>query len=376
VDTFDVIVLGGGMAGASIGYELALDRGVVLLEMEATLAFHTTGRSAAMFLESYGGPAIRALTTASRGFLENPPGDALLAPLPMLHIARAGRGDAARTLHHEVTALVPDLELLGPEQVVQVQPLLRPGQVELAVLEPGAMEIDVDALHQVFVRGLRQRGGQIVSSARIVSARRDGGAWTVEDSTGRRWRAPLVVDAAGAWAEQLGQLFGAAGIGLRALRRTAFMIDAPPGVRAPMIADIDDAFYIKSDAGKLLCSPADETLQEPGDARPDEREIARAIDVINEVTVLDVRHVRSAWAGLRNFVADRAPVVGYDVSAQGFFWFAGQGGYGIQTAPALGRTGAALLRNEPIPADVAARGLTAQAIAPDRPALRPEAAAP
>src|SRR5664279_2011768 len=155
VDTFDVIVIGGGIAGASIGYELAKDRRVGLLEMEGTLAFHTTGRSAAMFLESYGGPAIRVLTCASRPFLENPPwdvDDALLTPLAMLYIASIGRGAAIRDLHREVRELVPDVELVGPEDVVGLQPLLRPGYVELALLEPGAMEIDVHALHQGFVR--------------------------------------------------------------------------------------------------------------------------------------------------------------------------------------------------------------------------------
>jgi D-arginine dehydrogenase len=376
VDSYDVIVLGGGMAGVSIGYELAADRRVLLLEMEATLAFHTTGRSAAMFLESYGGPAIRALTTASRAFLTAPaevapdlsPTAPLLSPLPMLHIARPGYGEAIRVLHREVSALVPDVTLLGPEAAARVQPLLRPEHVELAVLEPGAMEIDVHGLHQLFLAGLRRRGGQVLASAPVVSARHDG-MWVVRDPAGRTWRAPVVVDAAGAWADQVGQLFGAGGIGLRVLRRTAFMVDAPPGARAPMIADIDDAFYVKPDAGKLLCSPADEAVQEPGDARPDELEIARAIDVINEVTTLDVKHVRSAWAGLRNFVADRTPVVGYDPAVEGFFWFAAQGGYGIQTAPAMARTGAALLRGDPIPADVAARGLLAQSLAPDRSAL-------
>ncbi len=144
------------------------------------------------------------------------------------------------------------------------------------------------------------------------------------------------------------------------------MVDAPPDARAPMIADIDDAFYVKPDAGRLLCSPADETPQEPGDARADELEIARAIDVINEVTTLDVRHVRARWAGLRTFVADRCPVVGFDGEFQGLFWYAGQGGYGIQLAPALARTGAALLRGDDLPSDVADRGFTAAAISPER----------
>ncbi len=363
MDSFDVIVVGGGMAGASIGCELAADRRVLVLDMEPTLAFHTTGRSAAMFLESYGGPAIRALTTASRAFLVE---QGLLTPLSLLHVARPGRAAAITDLHAAVRPLVPDVQLLEPDGAEDLQPLLRREAIELALLEPGAMEIDVHGLHQLFVHGLRARGGAVATSAAVTSVARRGGAWTVDDAGGRSWQAPVVVNAAGAWADAVAGRFGAAAAGLRALRRTAFMVDAPPGCRAPMIADIDDAFYLKPDAGRVLCSPADETPQAPGDARPDELEIARALEVINEVTRLDARRVRSAWAGLRNFVPDRSPVVGADPAIDGFFWFAAQGGYGIQTAPALARTGAALVRGEPVPADVAGRGLTAGAIAPGR----------
>ena len=233
------------------------------------------------------------------------------------------------------------------------------------------MEIDVHGLHQGYVRGLRARGASTVVGAAVGAATRSNGVWTVTMTDGRTVEAGVVVNAAGAWADRVAGCFGAAPVGLRALRRTAFMVDAPAGAAAPMIADIDDAFYVKPDAGKLLCSPADETPQEPGDARPDEVEIARAIDAINEVTTLDVRHVRSSWAGLRNFVADRNPVVGFDPAVEGFFWFAAQGGYGIQTAPALSRTGAALLRGEPLPGDVAERGLNAADLSPDRAILRP-----
>jgi D-arginine dehydrogenase len=375
VDSFDVIVIGGGIAGVSIGYELATDRRVGLLEMEETLAFHTTGRSAAMFLESYGGPAIRALTTASRSFLANPPRDvqgALLTSLAMLHIAPAGRGAAIRDLHRQVSVLVPEVELVGPDDVIGLQPLLRPGYVELALLEPGAMEIDVHALHQGFLRGLRRSKGEIAVSSAVHAAQRSGGSWIIADVRGRTWRAPVVVNAAGAWADRVARLFGARPVGLRALRRTAFTIDAPAEFdmgRTPMIADIDDTFYVKPDSHRFLCSPADETPQEPGDARPDELEIARALDAIGEATTLDACHVRSSWAGLRSFVADRTPVVGYDRSVDGFFWFAAQGGYGIQTAPALARTGAALLRGQPVPDDVARRGLAAAQLAPDRPGV-------
>lgn len=367
-----MIVVGGGMAGVSIGSELArAGRRVVVLDMEATLAFHTTGRSAAMFLETYGGPEIRALTTASRDHLAAPRDEPLLRPLPLLHVARLGAGAAAVALHAEVGALVPDAELLTPAAAAARQPLLRPEAIELAVLEPGAMEIDVHALHQTYVRELRRNAAIIAVHAAVARARRAAGHWTVDSTDGRAWRAPIVVNAAGAWADQIAGRFGASSVGLRPLRRTAFTVDAPSGAGAPMMLDVDDAFYVKPDAGRLLCSPADETTQEPGDARPDTTEVARALDVINEVTTIDARHVRASWAGLRTFASDRNPVVGFDPELEGFFWFAGQGGYGIQTAPALARTGAALLAGATLPADVAARGVRAAAIAPDRPGLLP-----
>jgi D-arginine dehydrogenase len=367
VDSCDVLVIGGGMAGASIGCELAADRRVLVADMEHTLAYHTTGRSAAMFLETYGSPAIRALTSASREYLEHPPGaERLLTPLAMLYIGRPGQQDAVADLHRDVSTRTPDVALLDGAEAVRLQPLLRPGSVESALLEPAAMEIDVHALHQGYVRGLRARGASTVVDAAVAGASRAQVGWAVTMSDGRTVAAEVVVNAAGAWADQVAELFGAAPVGLRALRRSAFMVDAPPGTAGPMICDIHDAFYVKPDAGRLLCSPADETPQTPGDAKPDELEIARAIEVINEVTTLDVRHIRTPWAGLRNFVADRNPVIGYDPAVEGFFWFAGQGGYGIQTAPALSRTGAALLRGEALPADVVQRGLTAAELSPAR----------
>jgi D-arginine dehydrogenase len=367
VDVCDVLVVGGGMAGVSIGFELAADRRVLVADMEQTLAYHTTGRSAAMFLESYGSPAIRALTRASRGYLESAPeGRTLLTPLPTLHIGRPGRGHAVTELYREVRPLEPDVALLDAGEAVALQPLLRPETVEVALIEPGTMEIDVHALHQLFVHGLRARGGATVVGAAVAAVARSGGAWTVTMTDGRTVHAEVVVDSAGAWADLVAQRFAAAPVGLRPLRRSAFMVDAPPGAGAPMIDDIDEDFYVKPDAGRFLCSPGDETPQEPGDPRPDELEIARAIEVINEVTTLAVRHVRSSWAGLRSFVADGNPVVGFDPAVEGFFWCAGQGGYGIQTAPALSRTGAALLRGEPLPADVAEQGLTQADLSPSR----------
>lgn len=361
--TCDVLVIGGGIAGVSLAAELAIDRAVTLVDMEPTLAYHTTGRSAAMFLETYGGPTIRALTVASRDHFEREP---LLSPMPRLCVAAPGRGDAARELYAATRALIPGVQLLDPDDAVAVQPLLKRDQFELAVLEPDAMEIDVHALHQSYVRTLRERGGRIATAARVVDARHDQDTWMVADNAGSTWRTTVVVNAAGAWADSLAQVFGARPVGLKPLRRTAFMVDAPPGTKPPIVDDIDEAYYFKPDAGRLLCSPADETPQQPGDAKPDGLEIARAIDAINTATTLDIRHVRSAWAGLRTFTDDRTPVVGYDPEITGLFWCAGQGGYGIQTAPALARTAAALVREDRLPADVAARGVTPACLAKAR----------
>jgi D-arginine dehydrogenase len=375
VRSYDLLVIGGGMAGVSIGYEMASDRSVGLLEMESTLAFHTTGRSAATFLESYGGPYIRGLTVASRAFLENPPGtfeSKPLSPLPLLWLAPEGRGDLLRAMHDEVSQLVRDVRLVQPDEAYEMHPLLRRGYLELGMLEPGAMEIDVHAVHAGYVRGLRQRKGDIRTSVKIVEIGRQAGVWTLRDSQGEEYQAPVVVNAAGAWVDDLAALAGVTPIGIMPLRRTIFMLGAPDGLdtsRLPLTGDIDGTFYMKPEGPQLLCSPADEVLQPPSDARPDEVEIARALDAIQEATTLTSRHVRTSWAGLRNFTPDRVPVVGFDPAADGFFWFAGQGGYGIQTAPAMARTGASLIRGADIPEDVAARGVTADAIAPDRPGL-------
>jgi D-arginine dehydrogenase len=347
---YDVVVIGGGIAGASVGYELAADRSVCLLERESTLALHTTGRSAATFIESLGGSQIRGLTKSSRAFYEDPPETftgPLLTPLPLLLTAPAGRADAVREMHGQISALTPDVRLVGEAETRRLNPLLRPGYPELALLEPGAMEIDVHAVHQGYVRGIRQRDGAVHKSAGVVSATRTGAAWSVTDAAGETYQAPVVVNAAGAWVDEVARAAGARPIGIRPLLRTIFMVAAPSGMDLaglPLTADVDEAFYFKPEGAQLLCSPAEETLTPPSDAKPDETSIARALDAINEVTMLNARHVRGSWAGLRSFAPDRNPVVGFDAEAEGFFWFAGQGGFGIQTAPALARLGAALLR--------------------------------
>ena len=370
--SYDVLVIGGGIAGASIGYELAADRSVGLLEMEATLAYHTTGRSVATFLESYGGRTIRLLTTASRSFMEAPPdgfGRPLLKPLPLIWIAPERDVDAMHAMYEAVIELVPDMRVLSADEVVEITKVVRPDWVAAGLLEPGASEIDVAALHGGYVAGLRGRGGEIHTSAGVAEMKRIDGRWHVVDRAGNSYSATVVVNATGSWCDLVAGIAGAKPVGIHPLRRTVFTIGSPDGIdphTIPLVADVSGTFYFKPEGPQILCSPADEVPSEPCDARPEEVDIAKAIDVINAATTLDIRHVRSSWAGLRNFVADRSPVAGFDDEIDGLFWFVGQGGYGIQISPALAQAGAELVRSGQLPAEQLQRGLDAAALGRQR----------
>jgi len=369
----DVIVIGGGIAGVSVAYELSKAAKVVLLETESTLAYHTTGRSAAAFLETYGGEQVRALTTGSREFFEQPPDfvDAvLMTPRPLLQFATEGRGHVVERMHAEVLPLVSDAELLDEARCRELYPVLRPGAAERGMYEPRAMALDVAALHQGYVRGARLGGTEIFRDAKVVALEYGAGHWSVTTSDGRVHQAAAVVNASGAWADVVAESAGLPGVGLRPLRRTIFMVASPLGEggrNLPNCTEVDQSFYAMPDGAQFLCSPADETPCPPSDAKPDELEIARAIEVINDVTTLGIRSVNSSWAGLRTFAPDRNFVVGDDPEATGFFWLAGQGGYGIQTAPAAARLGAAMVLGQPVPPDLVARGLDVARLAPRRP---------
>lgn len=368
----DVIVVGGGIAGLSIAYELSKEVRVSVLEMESTLAYHTTGRSAATFLETYGGAQIRALTTASRAFFDEPPDffeAVLMTPRPLLQIALAGRGHRVERMHSDVLPLVADAELLDAAQCCEVFPLLKPDQVERGMYEPRAMGLDVAAIHQGYVRGASRNGTEILRNAEVTSLEYGGDRWSVTTSDGMVRQAPVVVNAAGAWADVVATAAGVSAVGLRPLRRTIFMVASPLGEASrdlPNCSDVDESFYANPEGAQFLCSPADETPCPPSDAKPDEMEIARAIESINAVTTIGVRSIGAAWAGLRTFAPDRNLVIGSDPEAPGFFWLAGQGGYGIQTSPAAARLGAALVLGRPTPADLAARGLDLTRLAPRR----------
>ena len=368
----DVIVIGGGIAGVSIGYELSKTVRVSVLEMESTLAYHTTGRSAAVFLETYGGEQVRALTTGSRAFFEEPPpcfGSALVSPRPLLQIALPGRGHRIDRMHEAVLPLVADAELLDGARCCELFPLLRPEMAERGMYEPRAMALDVAAIHQGYVRGARLNGTEIFRNAEVTSLAHGADGWMVTTADGGVHRAPAVVNAAGAWADVVAVTAGLDGVGLMPLRRTIFMVASPLGEASrglPNCSDVDESFYVNPEGAQFLCSPADETPCPPSDAKADELEIARAIDSINAATTIGVRSIASSWAGLRTFAPDRNFVVGEDPQAAGFFWLAGQGGYGIQTAPAAARLAAALVLGQAVPPDLVARGLDVTRLAPRR----------
>jgi D-arginine dehydrogenase len=364
----DFAIIGAGMAGAALAYELAGHGKTLLLEAEAFPGYHTTGRSAALFSETYGNAVIRGLTTGSRSFfLAPPPGFAevpLLTPRGCLFIARA---DQQASLEAHCRATPQARPIAGTEARARV-PVLRPEAAVTAAYDDAAMDMDVHALHQGFLRGAKSRGMHLVTDARVEAIDRHAGAWQLTTASGR-FEAEVLINAAGAWADEIGHLAGATAIGLVPLRRTAVLVDPPPGADSagwPMVMDADEEFYFKPDAGRLLVSPADETPSPPCDAQPEEFDIALCIDRLQCAADIPVRRVARAWAGLRSFVADRSPVVGWDPDVEGLFWLAGQGGYGIQTAPALAQLAASLCRSAGIPPALAERGVTEAALSPRR----------
>jgi D-arginine dehydrogenase len=369
---YAALVIGGGIAGASLAYELALDCDVALLDMESTLGYHATSRSAAMFLETYGGADVRALTVASRGFFEEPPSDFepnLLRPRPLVQIARTGREHVISELFEALAQHSSCAELVTPDQVGELCPIIRSGMISGGLYEPSAMEIDVDAIHQGYIRGFRRRGGVVHRSSAVTALERTETGWVAEVEDHSTFTAPTIINAAGAWADQVAGLAGIDGLELIPRRRTAFITDAPPGIvtdSLPLLYDVDETFYIKPDGSQMLCSPADKTACHPHDARPDEMEIARCLDEIREYTTLPARSVRSAWAGLRTFSPDENLVIGFEPRSTGFFWLAAQGGYGVQTAPAAGRFAAALIRAQEPPVDLLENGFDPKRVDPAR----------
>ena len=370
--TPDFLIIGGGIAGASAGYFLAERGRVVVLEREESLGYHSTGRSAALYTETYGNDAIRALTVCSGPFFRTPPDGftehALLSPRGVL-IAAPAEGEAEfQAALAEAQRYAPTARALSHDEALRFCPALRPDWFRFAFHEPDAMDMDVHAIHQGFLRGLRARGGTVVTAAEVLAIKRNGSDWTVTTRAGE-FGAPIVINAAGAWADEVARLAGVRPVGLVPKRRTAFIIDLPAGTDAaawPIVSDVDETLYFKPEAGRLLVSPADETPMPPCDVQPEELDIAEAAHRLETRTLLTVSHVIRKWAGLRSFVRDKTMVVGHAPEAPGFVWLAGQGGYGIQTSPCMGRVAAALATGSDLPADLTARGIGAGDLLPDR----------
>ena len=367
---FDFAIIGSGIAGAGVAYELSAHASVLVLERESAHGYHTTGRSAALYIETYGNAAIRALTRASRAFFEAPPEGIcaypLLTPRGCLTI---GRADQAQALATALAGAEGVMEPLSREAVLALVPSLRPQYVAGGLLEPAAMDADVEALHQGFLRGARQRGADIRLDQEVVAIAREPGGFVVTCAAGPVFEARVLINAAGAWADVIARQAGAAPTGLQPMRRTAVIFDAPVGVDPrtwPAVIDVEEQFYFKPEAGRILASPADETPSDPCDAWADDMDVAVCIERVQAAADIPVRRIVRAWAGLRSFVADRSPVIGFDDATRGFFWLAGQGGYGVQTAPAAARVAAALAMGKALPADLAAEGVSAQDLSPAR----------
>ncbi|MGA7537697.1 MAG: FAD-dependent oxidoreductase [Steroidobacteraceae bacterium] len=355
----DILVIGGGIAGASAAAELARTHAVVLLEAEAAPGYHSTGRSAAVFSETYGNRAVRALTRASRDFFHHPP--AQFSPYPLLkrrswlHVASEAQASALESfLAMEDVAL--RVRRIGPQEVLALSPILKPEAAAAGgAYEREAADIDVDALHQGYLRLLRRRGGTVLTDAQVTALARSGGKWLLESTAGA-FQAAVVINAAGAWADAVAMLAGIEPMRIEACRRTAVLVELagePISDAWPLTIDIEEAYYFKPDAGLLLISPADETPVGPCDVQPEELDVAVAIARLEKATRTTVERVRRKWAGLRSFAPDRSPVIGFDEAAPGFFWLVGQGGYGIQTAPAAAALTAALVRDEARPPELA-----------------------
>ncbi len=365
----DVIVIGAGIAGASVAWFLAPHARVMVLEQESFAGFHTTGRSAAHFSESYGSPQVRMLSRATRPFLEHPPAGFAAHPILQRRGALVIGGIAqAQRVHDEYEAVrrfTPSLALLDRERIAALVPVLRPEAAEFALFEPDSADIDVNELHQGFLRGAKAQGVSMHLDTRVHALRREGGGWVVNE----QWRAPVVVNAAGAWADAVAELAGVTTIGLEPRRRSAFTFAVPEGVDAsewPFVVDIDETFYFKPDAGLLLGSAANADPTHPHDVQPEDYDIALGIHRIEEATTMSIRRPARTWAGLRSFVADGDLVGGFAPDAPGFFWLAAQGGYGIQTSAAMAEACASMILDKPMPDHLTQAGITAEMLSPKR----------
>lgn len=366
---FDVVVIGAGLMGASAACQLSEHYSVALVEQEPQAGYHSSGRSAAVLLPAYGGALARALTAASKQFLESPPEGFAHFPLLSERGAIFIAGEQQREL---LDRWLPESEsaarALSSAEVVQRVPIVNPESIAAAVWLPEVKDIDAAALLGGYLKTFRARGGSLLLSSEVESIVRESGRWRLTLTSGEI-QGTTIVNAAGAWADEVAVLAGGTRKGLVPTRRTMVVVDGPTNadVRAwPLLADAAESFYFKPDGGRLVVSPADRSAVAPHDVQADEYDIAVAIERLEAATSLRVRCVAHRWAGLRTFAPDDEPLIGFDPELPDFLWAAAFGGYGVQAAPAVGRCCQSLLRREPLPESFSKAGVDLDRLSPRR----------
>ncbi|MBN8848276.1 MULTISPECIES: FAD-dependent oxidoreductase [unclassified Sphingomonas] len=375
--TADFLIVGGGIAGVSAAARLAPHGRTILLEAESAFGYHSSGRSATFYHFGIGKSVVRGMTAFSRAHFESPTasGIDLSRPSPALFIATPGMLGVLDALEQEMAAYSDQLERLDADGVRAIVPALNCGGegIVAGVIDRSARRLDSEALQQDYRAALKKQGGEAITDARIAAIARDGGNWTVTTAAGEKFAAPVLINAAGAWADDIARLAGVAPLGLRPLRRTIIVFDPPEGCDVrdwPFTKTAVDDFYMLPESGRLLACPVDEVPDEPGDAQPEEYDIALAASKVEHYTSIPIRRISHSWAGLRTFTGDRVPVAGFAADADGFFWLAGQGGYGLQTSPAMSVITESLIAGTPWPNELTDWGITPAAMSPERPGAR------
>lgn len=373
MQTVDFLIVGAGIAGAGMAYRLAGHGEVMVCDMEDQADYHTTGRSAAFYAETYGGKKVRPLTSGSKDFLHTPPigfTDApLISGLGVIHIFTEGQKARAVAEFEEIAGTLPHIRLLDGAELAAKLPQLAAGRFAGGIYDSDCGNLNVTALHQGYLRAARKMGAQLLLGAGFEGATYEKGMWTVQ-LRGRAMQARFIVNCAGAWGDQVAERSGLSPIGLAPLRRTLVTIPNPAGLvfdkKLPIVIDLDEKFYFKPEGAGYLISPADETASPPCDSQPELEDVAIAIDHFERATDSSVAAVEAKWSGLRTFASDRAPVIGFDQASDAFFWSVGQGGFGIQTSPAWSRLAASLILGHRVPDDIKAFGGQLNWYSPDR----------
>jgi len=368
----DFVVIGGGIAGASVAYELTRHGRVILLEAEDQCGYHSTGRSAAVISENYGPPLWSRLVTATRPFLEHPPAD--FAPVPLLtdrgalFLALDSELETLEARADELTRRGTKIERMTAEEATRLCPVIDASKFHSAIFEPDCKDIDTDALMSGYLRAIGRSGGEVRTSARVTAIKRTPASWQLETECGAL-ECGVLVNAAGGWVQQVAEMVGFGYRNVVPFRRTAVTFNPPEGhdIRSwPMTFDIAETFYFKPEAGSIMVSPVDMEPTVPNDAAADELETAIAIDRIHSFTTMTVAAVKHKWAGLRTFAPDHEPVIGADPADEGFIWLAGQGGNGVMACAAAARLAAAFAVGEDVPADIASLGIRREDVSPAR----------